>query len=491
MMIKNAWLSIRKNIGKSILLFGIMLIIANLVMAGLSIQSASEKSMDQIRSSLGNDVTLSVDMRQMMKNREMGQSLQEVQSSITSDMADSLIQLDHVEDYNYTISSSANSDDIVPIETEQSDEGMTMPEGGGQGGGMGQFNIGDFVISANSTMKYIEEFTSGNYSLIEGALLSSKDKDSSHCVIETNVAEENSLSIGSTFTIYTTIDNETISQELEVVGIYEIETTTSSQGMRGMMFTNPVNTIYTDISIGYTLTNDTTTISSATYYLDDPENMDSFITDAKENTEIDFEMYTLDANDQLYQRNISSLVNTESFATMFLLVVVIAGSVILGLILILTIRNRFHEIGIFLSLGQSKVKIIGQQVIEIGIVACVAFVISLGTGRMVSNMVSGMLINNQSNDTVQMEMGNGMPGGPGGNIDEGSGSDSFSERRGGPNFSDAFSTPIDEELDVSLTINTVMELGVITLVICVISTMLPSIYVLRLSPREILMKRAG
>ncbi|MFV0392866.1 MAG: ABC transporter permease, partial [Coprobacillaceae bacterium] len=95
-MIKNAWLSIKKSIGKSILLFCIMVIIANLVIAGLSIQSASEKSMDQIRASLGNDVTLSTDMRQMMQNREKGQSLSEVQASITTEMADSLTELEHV-----------------------------------------------------------------------------------------------------------------------------------------------------------------------------------------------------------------------------------------------------------------------------------------------------------------------------------------------------------------------------------------------------------
>ena len=68
-MIKNAFLSIRKNLGKTILLFVIMVVITNLIIAGLSIQSASQKSMEQIRTSLGNDVTLSVDMKNMMGQR--------------------------------------------------------------------------------------------------------------------------------------------------------------------------------------------------------------------------------------------------------------------------------------------------------------------------------------------------------------------------------------------------------------------------------------
>ena len=45
-MIKNALLSLKKNIGKTILLFVIIVVITNLVIAGLSIQSATQKSMD-------------------------------------------------------------------------------------------------------------------------------------------------------------------------------------------------------------------------------------------------------------------------------------------------------------------------------------------------------------------------------------------------------------------------------------------------------------
>lgn len=52
-MFKNALLSIKKNIGKTLLLFVIMAVIANLVIAGLSIKSATSKSMDQVRTSLG------------------------------------------------------------------------------------------------------------------------------------------------------------------------------------------------------------------------------------------------------------------------------------------------------------------------------------------------------------------------------------------------------------------------------------------------------
>ena len=90
---------------------------------------------------------------------------------------------------------------------------------------------------------------------------------------------------------------------------------------------------------------------------------------------------------------------------MFLIVVIGAGSAILCLILILTIRSRYYEIGVFLSLGQSKVKIILQQLFEMLFdCGCCLFVISLGTGKLVSNVVGNMLESGTNNNQVQMQM---------------------------------------------------------------------------------------
>lgn len=472
-MFKNAILSSKKNIGRSVLLFIIMVIIANLIIAGLSIQSASKKSMEQIRSTLGNDVTLSVNMRQMMGGREKGQAMEEVQSKITTDMADQLKDLEYVKSYNYTISSDAFSDTLVPVEVSTTDESSSNSFGRMDEIG-GAISKGDFTIEANQTMENIDNFTEGNYELMEGRLLSSEDEGTNNCVIETNLAKENSLKVGNTITIYRTVNDQQISQELTIVGLYEI---VNSEMLNGFNLNNPINTIYTDLSVGQILNGDTSEISSAVYYLNDPSNMDAFIELAKEKSDIDFDTYSLNSHDGLYQQNVTNLENTESFASMFLLVVVIAGSAILCLILILTIRNRFYEIGVFLSLGQSKIKIICQQLLEVGMIAVIAFILSLGTGKMVSNVVSNMLVQGESSNTMQMEK-----------RDSNSIDNQQTEQ---PSFGGAFEQPTNSELDVSLTTNTVVELAAITFIICVISTSIPAIYILRLSPREILIKKEG
>lgn len=475
-MIKNALLSLKKNIGKTILLFVIIVVITNLVIAGLSIQSATQKSMDQIRSSLGNDVTLSVDFRNMMKNREPGAAVSN-ETSLTTTMADSLKNLKYVENYNYQISTSANSNSISAVETA-SDNSNNQPEQAS--------NQVDFTISANTTMKYLDSFTNNNYKLTKGRLLTTKDQNTNNCVIETNLASDNDLSVGDTFTITTTVNDETITQELTIVGIYEIQSTNE---IGSAHFNNPVNTIYTDLSIGQTLTGSSENITSAIYYLDDPENAEAFVELAKKKSDIDFDTFSLDANNRLYQQNASSLESMQSFAKMFVWIVVIAGSAILCLILALTIRNRYYEIGVLLSLGQSKVKIIAQQLIEVGLIAVVAFVISLGTGQLTSHYMGNMLESSSSSNVMQMGQKGDQPN------DNQNQSDSNQQKNNTQtkeNFlGNMIQGPSNQELDVSITGENVIQLAGVTATICIVSIAVPAAYVLRLTPRQILSRKEG
>lgn len=484
-MIKNAFLSLKKNIGKTILLFVIIVVITNLVIAGLSIQSATKKSMDQIRSSLGNDVTLSVDFRNMMKNRKPSEAVSN-ETSLTTTMADSLKDLKYVKNYNYQISTSANSNSISAVETASDNSNNQQDTNKPNDQPEQASNQVDFTISANTTMKYLDSFTNNNYKLTKGRLLTTKDQNTNNCVIETNLASDNDLSVGDTFTITTKVNDETITQELTIVGIYEIQSTNE---IGSAHFNNPVNTIYTDLSIGQTLAGSSENITSAIYYLDDPENAEAFVELAKKKSDIDFDTFSLDANNRLYQQNASSLESMQSFAKMFVWIVVIAGSAILCLILALTIRNRYYEIGVLLSLGQSKVKIIAQQLIEVGLIAVVAFVISLGTGQLTSHYMGNMLESSSSSNVMQMGQKGDQPN------DNQNQSDSNQQKNNTQtkeNFlGNMMQGPSNQELDVSITGENVIQLAGVTAAICIVSIAVPAAYVLRLTPRQILSRKEG
>ena len=53
----------------------------------------------------------------------------------------------------------------------------------------------------------------------------------------------------------------------------------------------------------------------------------------------------------------------------------------------------------------------------------------------------------------------------------------------------AFQAPSDTQLDVSLNLVNITELASITILICVIAVSLPAVYILRLTPREILIRK--
>ena len=90
-MIKNALLSLKKNIGKTILLFVIIVVITNLVICWFIYSISNKKNQwIKIRSSLGNDVTLSVDFRKYDEKTEKPSEAVSNETSLTTTMADSL-----------------------------------------------------------------------------------------------------------------------------------------------------------------------------------------------------------------------------------------------------------------------------------------------------------------------------------------------------------------------------------------------------------------
>ncbi|MDZ4907314.1 FtsX-like permease family protein, partial [Clostridium perfringens] len=77
--------------------------------------------------------------------------------------------------------------------------------------------------------------------------------------------------------------------------------------------------------------------------------------------------------------------------------------VILSLIIILSLKDRRYEIGVLMSMGESRLKIISQLLVEIMIVACIAFSISTFTGNAVAQKIGTNLLQNEVNVTEKQE----------------------------------------------------------------------------------------
>ncbi|MCY9176364.1 ABC transporter permease [Bacillus inaquosorum] len=482
--IKRAFWNMKAKKGKTLLQLFVFTVICVFVLSGLTIQSAAQKSSELARQELGGSVTLQVDrQKQMEKQQDSGEKRSFESTPIKVSDANKLAALDHVKSYNYTTSASANAGNFDAIESSSSSDSSSSSsssnnknsQGGGQGGP--QMVQADLSIEGVISTALVDDFSDGDSKITDGRAITKSDVGKKVTVINETLAEENDLSVGDSITIESATDEDT-TVKLKIVGIYKTTSSGDDQA-QNFSFLNPYNKLYTPYTATAALKGDDykNTIDSAVYYMDDAKNIDVFVKAAKK-TSIDFDTFTLNTNDQLYQQMVGPIENVASFSKNVVYLVSVAGAVILGLIVMMSIRERKYEMGVLMAIGEKRWKLIGQFLTEILIVAVIAIGIASLTGNLVANQLGNQLLTQQissSTDSTQTASGQ-MPGGGGG--------------MGGGMFGhSSANVDVIDSLNVAVSMNDMLVLGGIGIFIAIIATLLPSISVLRLHPKTILTKQ--
>ena len=130
---------------------------------------------------------------------------------------------------------------------------------------------------------------------------------------------------------------------------------------------------------------------------------------------------------------------------------IIASVIILSLVLIFWLRERLHEIGILLSIGTSKTKIILQQIIELVYIAVFSIILS----SFLENVILKYGVKNAI------------------------------DKLGVDNLPEAISQQI---LNVKVELGYVLTVSAILFLIIVCSIVITSLITLRMKPKEILSK---
>ncbi|BAQ13780.1 ABC transporter permease [Clostridium botulinum B2 128] len=481
--LKRAMLSISKKKIKSLILFVVLLVIANMVLVGLSIQTATKKSTELAREKLGSDVTLKINeqkfMEQRRNNKEEGSSSR---PSLTTDIADTLKDNEHVTQYNYISSSFGLAKNFENVKNEDSSDDTNSeekPKGMFKMGGSDVTTMPEISFSGTIATNLLSDFKDGDSKIAEGRGITKDDAGKNVAVIEKNLAKENSLKVGSKIQVASVDENTTL--ELEVVGIYEANSDESTNDNRNMDFLNPYNKIYMpyDVVSKVSTGDSTNSITSAVYFMDNADNIESFKEYAK-SKKIDLETYTLDANDQLYTQMVGPIENVGSFSKTLVATVSIAGAMILVLIIALSLKDRKYEIGVLLSLGESKFKVISQLIVEVLLVASIAFATSAFTGNLAANKIGDTLLANEIEVTESSSAQENQNFGGRGTMAVGPGR---------MNSNVTKNADVVKEIDVSVTSKDLEKLAGIGLLIVIASAAIPTISVLRFSPKTILSKR--
>ncbi|MFC0276886.1 ABC transporter permease [Enterococcus devriesei] len=489
--IKRALQSLWAKKGRSLLMIAVFSAILIFVLAGLTIRSGAELATTNAKKSVGATVTLSTNREAMFKNQQDSDSENArpdpgsfQQTPVNLSDAEKIAKLANVKSYSFEASTSADkSTGITPISSEESttlsSEDSTDQKMGGQGGpeGMSQ---GDFQIKGVSQSSSYSEFSAGTASLVEGEAITAKDEGTSNVLIEENLAEANDLKVGDTFKIKNSDDKDVA---VTVKGIYKTSSSSDSMGAR-FNFMNPANTIFSSYTLVNTLTgSDDKTIDSAVYNLNDPKEMESFV--KKANKLIDTDTFSLETNDQMYQQMLQPLNNVSSFAKNIVILVAAAGVIILTLIIMLSIRERKYEIGVLLSLGESRVKVISQFFVEIFVCMVFALGIAAASGNLVGNAVGNQLLSQQTSSQQTDQQANAAGDrGPGqGQALNDNGGQRGNVQMGGNPFGQ---TKEIKELKISLQPTEILSLAGIGLGISLFSIVLSSAGILRLNPKKIL-----
>ncbi|WP_338208029.1 ABC transporter permease [Lactiplantibacillus paraxiangfangensis] len=487
---KRAWLNLTAKKGRSILLILVTSAIMLFVLAGLLIRNAADTATSNAKKSVGATVTLSANREAAFKKMRSSTSTSKssrpklTTSPVKLSDAKKIAQLSNVASYNATVSTSANAKGFDAISTSTS----SSDTGGGMKGGMGASSSGsgDIAISGVTSTSSVTSFESKSSKITKGRGITASDEGTNNVVIESELAKEDSLSVGDTIKMKATTGTKK-TYTLKIVGVYKASSSASTQ--QGPGATDPSNSVYTSYTFANTVkgSNYKNTADSVTFTISDPAKVSKVKTAG--NQLISTSKYSLSTDDSSYQTVKASMNNVKSFADKIVWLVAIAGTIILALIVILMIRERRYEIGVLLSLGESRWKIVAQFFAEMVMVLVVSVVLAGFGGKFVGNQLGQQLVSQQTT-TATTSSSTGTTGQPGGSGAPGgsTGSKPSGNMQGGPGSSTGSATASQKQtdLDINVTVMDLVELGGFGLAIMFLSIMLASGGILRLQPKKVL-----
>lgn len=478
--IKRAGITLWARKGRTILLMITASVILMFVMAGLIIQNAALTSAKTATNSVGSTVTLSQNREKMMQKmqKQMASATSSsnqkptfTQATTTVAKVKKIAALSNVASYNISTSTSVNASGFNAVSTTSSSNQNGM---GGQIFGNSS-SSGNIQINGVSTTAGSSSFSDNTAKIISGRGIKTNDENKNNVVIESELATANNLKVGDIIKVADSSDSSK-KTSVKIVGIYKAKTTTN-----GFSRQDPSNTIYASYTLSNKLAGTESKVSNVTYTMSDPSKTATFTKAAKKILN-DSDM-TLTSDAAAYKAAAKQMKGVASFASKIVWVVAIAGVLILGLIILLITRERRREIGILVSLGETKMKVIAQLFTELLIVLAVALGIATAAGTAVSGPISNSLVQQQQS-SQQSAMSQGAPGG-GMNKSGGQNQGNRAPMNGG-GMRMAGTASKMTNINTVLTPGAIAELGGMAILIALLSVSGAGITILRMKPKKIL-----
>lgn len=518
---KRALASVTRRKGKSIILFAVVFILGNVIAGAISIQQATKSVEKNIKSQLGGTATIGFDQKEMDKfykanpESEKGPDMK----SITKKDIETIGNLSYVKYYDYSVNNWIQTAKLKGYEPKSiKDSGMSYTDPSSKL--KYQFSV------KGVNYEKILDVEEKKIEIVDGRVFTSEDitQGKAVAVISKQMADENGLKVGDKLVVdagtenWGAMDNAKADSEadsesepapkeyffqdqvFEIIGLFsplkkegKTEKKADPNSMDPYLEMEQYNRIYApndyviktqkEFQKGVEqkfpeMKNDMTEkeinemYESVTPYfvLKSPEDADAFRTEVTPLLPDKFSKLIL-STDQ-YDSIAAPVKNMSKIATYVIFVSVGATLLIISLVVLLFLRDRKHELGIYLSLGETRGKVIGQIVVEVVVIAFVAITLSVFTGNLLAKSVSGSLIETQMKAKEEESM-NGM------NYDY------ELEQLNAGNKVDG--TDVSDSYKVTLSLGYIVVFYVVGIGTVLLSTIVPLIYILRLNPKKIMM----
>lgn len=313
------------------------------------------------------------------------------------------------------------------------------------------------------------DFTNGISTITEGVMIS--DFNGYECVISSELATLNEVSVGDTITLKN--PNTEVTYDFTVTGIY---TTNSDNGDIASMYSQSANKIITGSGvIDLLVADDSTLITTVTpsFILNSEEDIEAFTAEVKEKGLNEY--YTINTNIDEIESATKSIENVKTFATTFLIITLVISSLVLFVINMINIRERKYEIGVFRTIGMSKLKLTIQFILELLIIATISLIIGAIIGGFLSKTVGNMLLASEieSSQGEQEEISN-----------------NFGKNDMNMQFNMREQVQAIESMEAVVDFKVVIQLLGIGILLTLISSLASMISIQRFSPLTILKERS-
>lgn len=481
--------SILRKPVKSILLLIIVFILGNVIAGTLSIYLAVNNTERTLKEQNLPIATVGIDY-----NAIMDEDVEEKDTLIDINFINKTTRSAYVKDYDYTVTTSLTSNELKMVSSQPAEDEQLTEEGTGE-------NENYFTIMGTSKTEPLSLKQQGLKILSGRPFTEQELKEKSYvAMISDELAELNGLQVGSKLplseTIYNYDSNDTneivaeLDYPFEVIGIYQ------APKAAGSAKASRVDSYIDDLKKNYIYTTNAVTEELVTQYNAELKKQD--IVEDFEMTQSYSPIYLLNHIDDLpkfkeevephlpkyckitdNESNIQSVIEPmktmQWFAQIILIASISVSILILCLLIFIFLRERRHEIGIYLSLGETKIKIVVQIVFEVLAVALIAVTLSLFTGNLLSRGLSDKLLNDQ---IIAQQEKEGSSNTEAPYFDElgmmGLGSDITTE-----DMQESFSVKIDAA--------TVLTFYLISIGIILLASCAPVIYLTRFNPKKVLL----